>query len=196
MRCRDTETDRTVRACPHPEGDLRARTQARDDDGVSISTTHHDFRCRSRCPLLPSKADIPEPGRYGRFVPKADFTFSSNIHTGSALKPVHGGGAEVREAVLRPQSAVPSEAIVVVVLRGGALPTLVGDASQPRQTAGSTDRRSRKSSRQRSRLLLPRRAWLDLLVNHLTSRLHVEGSIASARFNFLNEPAAFWRTAA
>jgi hypothetical protein len=32
----------------------------------------------------------------------------------SASKPVHGGRAEVREAVLRPHSAVSSEAIAVV----------------------------------------------------------------------------------
>jgi hypothetical protein len=53
----------------------------------------------------------------------------------SALKPVHGGGAEVREAVLRPQSAVPGEAIAVVGLGGDQriAPSLVGDASQPRQ---------------------------------------------------------------
>src|SRR5262249_6136787 len=51
------------------------------------------------------------------------------------LEPVHGGGAEVREVVLRPQSALPSEAIAVVA-PGGDLrvaPSLVGDTGQPRQ---------------------------------------------------------------
>jgi hypothetical protein len=54
---------------------------------------------------------------------------------GSASKPVHGGRAEVREAVLRPHSAVSSEAIAVVG-PGGDLrvaPSLVGDPGQPRQ---------------------------------------------------------------
>src|SRR5262249_19677238 len=52
-----------------------------------------------------------------------------------SLEPVHGGGAEVREVVLRPQSALPGEAIAVVG-PGGDLrvaPGLVGDAGQPRQ---------------------------------------------------------------
>ena len=50
-----------------------------------------------------------------------------------ALKPVHG--AEVREAVFRPQSAVPSEAIAVAGPGGDlrAAPSLVGDAGQPGQ---------------------------------------------------------------
>ena len=50
-----------------------------------------------------------------------------------ALKPVHG--AEVREAVFRPQSAVPSEAIAVVGPGGHprVAPSLVGDAGEPRQ---------------------------------------------------------------
>ena len=54
---------------------------------------------------------------------------------GSALNPVDGGGAEVREAVLRPQSAVPSEAIEVVGPGGDprVAPSLMGDAGQPRQ---------------------------------------------------------------
>ena len=52
-----------------------------------------------------------------------------------ALRPVYGGGAEVREAILRPQSALPSEAIPVVGLGGKprVTPCLVGDAGQPRQ---------------------------------------------------------------
>ena len=46
-----------------------------------------------------------------------------------ALKPVHGGGAEIREAVLRPQLAVPSETTAVAG-PGSDLrvaPSLVGD---------------------------------------------------------------------
>jgi len=52
-----------------------------------------------------------------------------------ALRPVYGGGAEVREAILRPQSAVPSEAIAVVGpgSKPRVTPCLVGDAGQPRQ---------------------------------------------------------------
>ena len=52
-----------------------------------------------------------------------------------SLKPVHGGSAEVGKAVLRPQAAVPSEAIAVVG-PGGDLrvaPSFVGDAGEPRQ---------------------------------------------------------------
>jgi hypothetical protein len=54
--------------------------------------------------VLPPKADIVERDRHVRFVPKADIPLF--IEHGSTLKPVHGGGAEVREAVSRPQSAV------------------------------------------------------------------------------------------
>src|SRR5215475_14434408 len=52
-----------------------------------------------------------------------------------ALRPVYGGGAEVREAILRPQSAVPSETIAVVGpgSKPRVTPCLVGDAGQPRQ---------------------------------------------------------------
>ena len=53
----------------------------------------------------------------------------------SYLMPVHGGGAEVREAVSLPQSAVSSETIAVVG-PGGDLrvaPSLVCAAGQPRQ---------------------------------------------------------------
>src|SRR5262249_38600540 len=51
-----------------------------------------------------------------------------------ALKPVHGGGAEVHEAVLRPQLAVASQAIAVIGPGGDprVAPSLVGDPGQPR----------------------------------------------------------------
>src|SRR5262249_8167489 len=53
----------------------------------------------------------------------------------TVLEPVHGGGAEIHEVVLRPQPDVPSEAITVIG-PGGDLwvaPGLVGDAGQARQ---------------------------------------------------------------
>ena len=65
---------------------------------------------------------------------KRPFRFHRTIPYGSTLKPVDGGGAEVREAVLRPQSAVSSKTIAVVG-PGGDLrvaPSLVGDADKPR----------------------------------------------------------------
>ena len=60
---------------------------------------------------------------------KQAFRFHRTI-SGSKLKPVHGGGAEIREAVLRPQLAVPSETTAVAG-PGSDLrvaPSLVGDA--------------------------------------------------------------------
>ena len=84
---------------------------------------------------IPPKADIKKRCRDVRYVPKADIRFSSNNPCGSTLKPVDGGGAEVREAVSRPQSAVSSETIAVVG-PGGDLrvaPSLVCDAGKARQ---------------------------------------------------------------
>src|SRR5690242_20294217 len=53
----------------------------------------------------------------------------------SALEPVHAGGTEVGEVVLRPQLAVAGEAVTVVGPGGGprAAPGLVGDAGQAGQ---------------------------------------------------------------
>jgi hypothetical protein len=50
-------------------------------------------------------------------------------------EPVHGGGAEVGEVVLYPQSAVPGEAVTMAGPAGElrVAPGLVGDAGQARQ---------------------------------------------------------------
>src|SRR5262249_28530357 len=90
-------------------------------------------RPANQCPLYPQKQTSLSTFVMSALCQKQAFRFHRTI-SGSKLKPVHGGGAEVREAVSRPQSAVSSETIAVIGPGGNlrVAPSLVGDAGKPR----------------------------------------------------------------
>src|SRR6516225_4189018 len=98
----------------------------------------------------------------GQLVSMSDRAVIEHLY-GLALEPVHGGGAEVSLGRLAPRvgGAGRGDPGGRSRWRPAGRSNPCGRRRPAEATAGSTDRRSRRSSRARLRLLLPRRALLD-----------------------------------